>query len=341
MAGNPGGARANQANRQTAESKEEVITIGNLGLNPPKVRAGSKNDTVLRYPWELDIDSRSDYVVFEFYKYMPPFGRGEGESLGTLTDNLWASGYESYNKSGVAETKGMQPSDTVKPIILYMPEDIQAQYGSRWGGAEFATGAVGVMRAMGGKGDLRTLVGNIPGSVKNLVYNETLKQINEYTGSSINLNQMLGAISGTILNPNTEMLYQGQDLRTFSLSFKMTPRTDKEAKIIRQICNTFKKASMPYIGGQAVLGAFKAPNLIKVPNVCKVSFMNGSNLHDYLPQYKLCAIAGVEVNYTPDGSYATVGEKGSPVATQLTVSFKETKILFGNDINTNEAGASY
>lgn len=319
--------------------KEQADAV-RIGLSSPNVNTTSNN--ILRYPFELDIDASSDYVTFEFYKYMPPFGRGEGESFRTVEDALFASGYSSYNKSGAANSVGMQQADTttIKPIILYMPEDIQSQYTSRWGGADLATAAVGAMRTIGGKGSINTFLGNLPAAFKSTAYNETLKKINEYTGSSINLNQMLGAISGTILNPNTEMLYQGQDLRTFSLSFKMTPRTDKEAKIIRQICNTFKKASMPYIGGQ-VIGVFQAPSLLKIPNVCKVSFMNGSNLHDYLPQYKLCAIAGVEVNYTPDGSYATVGQKGSPVATQLTISFKETKMLFGNDINTDETGASF
>lgn len=325
---------------QSQTPSGEDVFSDKIKIKPPKVRP-SQSD-ILRYPFNFKIDPQSDYVIFEFFEYTPPFGSAEGEGLSNLGANLTAKdGYTLYNLSGLA--KDNKASNVVKPIIMYMPEDLQSQYGSRWGGADFATAAVGAMRTMGGKANIPTLPGNIAGSIKNTVFNELLKQINEYTGSSpgINLNQMLGSVTGTILNPNTEMLYQGQDLRTFSLSFKMTPRTDKEAKVIKQICNRFKKASMPYVGGQAIFGTFKAPNLLKVPLVCQVTFMNGNNIHDYLPQYKLCAISGVEVNYTPDGAYATVGKDGSPVSTQLTVNFKETKILFGNDINIDETGASY
>jgi len=331
------GAYQQQAGNNTGQNTKIEVKF----KNTPRVTVSNKTNGVLRYPHEFSISSTSDYVVFEFFEYMPPFGREQGAEAGRiLTDLTESSAYNLYNRSGMVNDH-TQESSTVKPIILYMPEDIQSQYGSRWGGADFATAAVGAMRTMGGTASLPVGLQNIPGLAKNTVYNELLKQINEYTGSTINLNQVLASVSGTILNPNTEMLYQGQDLRTFSLSFKMSPRTDKEAKVIKQICNRFKKASMPYIGGQAIFGQFKSPNLLKVPVVCQVTFMNGNKHHEYLPKYKLCAISGVEINYTPDGSYATVGKDGSPVSTQLTVSFKETKTLFGDDINIEETGASY
>ena len=157
------------------------------------------------------------------------------------------------------------------------------------------------------------------------------------TGSNISLDQFMGSVSGTILNPNTEMLYQGGDLRTFALTFKMTPKNNSEAVKIKTICNTFKKAMLPSIGGQSFFGS-EAVSLLKIPNLCQVTYMRGSKIHEYLPVYKLCAIAGVDVNYTPDGAYATY-EGGSPVSTQLTVSFKETKLLFSNDVNLS--GYSY
>jgi hypothetical protein len=326
-----------------SSSNKEDIHTDKITIRTPAVNNSTPVSGSLRYPHDYKIASSSDYIVFEFFEYTPPFGRAAGESFGTLGDNLFAKdGYDLYNLSGVVG-KHTRVSKEVKPIVMYMPEDLQSQYGSRWGGADFATGAVGAMRTFGGKADLNPNVAltNVAGMVKNTLYDALLKQINEYTGSNINLNQILGAVSGTILNPNTEMLYQGQDLRTLSLSFKMTPRSDKEAKVIKQICNRFKKASMPYVGGQALGGTVTAANLLKVPLVCQVTFMKGNTVHEYLPQYKLCAITGVEVNYTPDGSYATVGVNGSPVSTQLTISFKETKILFGNDINIDETGASY
>ena len=67
--------------------------------------------------------------------------------------------------------------------------------------------------------------------------------------------------------------------------------------------------------------------------VCNVSFMTGSELHKFLPQYKQTVIQSVKVNYTPDGAYSTYSG-GSPVATELVVQFLETKLIFAEEINT-------
>jgi hypothetical protein len=45
----------------------------------------------------------------------------------------------------------------------------------------------------------------------------------------------------------------------------------------------------------------------------------------------MCAITDVQVNYTPDGNYATFND-GAPVAYELKLSFMETKLVFAEDI---------
>jgi hypothetical protein len=317
---------ANSSSRSTtseSDAPSSPITLKTQKNNVNQTSTGS-----LRYPNNITSE-KTDYVTFEFFKYDPPFGRGEAESVGqTLTSG---GAYNAYQTSGSKEKA--TPSG-LKSIILYMPEDIQSQYGSNWGGAEISTAAVGMSRLVGTDptGPGTTFSAGI-GMGKSAIFKTILDQVNNFTGSSINLDQFMGSISGTILNPNTEMLYQGSTLRTFSLSFKMTPRDDNEAKTIKAICNTFKKAMLPSFTGQA-FGVAKAASLITVPNVCQVTYMTGGNLNSYLPVYKLCAIAGVDVNYTADGAYATY-EDGSPVCTKLTVSFKEMKVLFANDIDAS------
>ncbi len=282
----------------------------------------------LRYPSNI-LDSSSDYVVFSFFQYDPPFGRGQGgDSEAPVADrNL---GYNLYAQSGI----GKKTPPNMDPIILYMPEDIQGQYSAKWGGAGFGALASGLMRVAGT--DLNALgagLATIPGVLKTAAYSQITQTINETLNANVNINQVMGGISGTVLNPNVEMMYESPDLRGFDLTFKMVPKSDPEARIIRKICNRFKKAMLPSFGGQAIFGISKdSPNLLTIPNVCQVSFMKGNDLHPYLPQYKLSAITDVSVNYTPDGSYATY-DGGSPVATQLKVTFKEMKILFSDEIN--------
>ena len=82
-------------------------------------------------------------------------------------------------------------------------------------------------------------------------------------------------------------------------------------------------------------------NWIRVPDLCKFTFMRGDQPHPYIPQFKPCAIQAVEVNYTPDGTYATYqGMDGAPVAVELRVNFMETKIIYANEVNIN-GGVGY
>ena len=151
-------------------------------------------------------------------------------------------------------------------------------------------------------------------------------------------------------------MFQGFKLRQFGLKFKMSARNEDEAIEIGKIIGTFKKVSLPTFGpepgGIADLGALgKAlkektigadetsnTNYIGVPGLCNVQFMKGPNIHDHLPQYKICAITGIDINYTPDGSYNTFTD-GRPVAVELSLQFSETKLVYSNEINIE--GASY
>lgn len=310
--------------------------LGTLPIQAPLVTAAS--GASLRYPLERPIDAKSDYVIFEFFNYNPPFGKGPGEgSDGSQATATGTSSYTTYNASvDKLDRSGLSP------ILLYMPEDIQTQYSQKWGGAAFGSVAAGLMQAVGTDINVQTGFDNIPGILKTTIFDKLREGINSVAGASISENQILGGVTGSILNPNTEMMYDGPELRTIDLTFKMVANSRKEAVEIKKICTTFKKAMLPQFGGNASSffggddGA-GAGNLIRVPNICKVTFMFGSEVHPYLPQYKSMAIANVAINYTPDGAYATY-ENGSPVATQLRVSLKELKNIFASEISD---GVSY
>ena len=140
-----------------------------------------------------------------------------------------------------------------------------------------------------------------------------------------------------IINPNVEMIFDSSELREFTLKFKLTPHGSGEAEVIcHYIQKHLRRAMLPTFNGTARKNSsaktlIAGGNTIGVPYMCRVNFMMGSDLHPYLPQYKTCAITGVSANFTPDGAYATY-EDGSPVATELTVSFIETKLIFAEEI---------
>ena len=58
--------------------------------------------------------------------------------------------------------------------------------------------------------------------------------------------------------------------------------------------------------------------------------MRGGGLNPDVTQYKMCAITQVDINYTPDGTYATYSS-GAMVAIGLSLSFQETKLVYSEE----------
>ena len=354
----------------------------------------------IRFPQD-HLQNDSDYVMFNFFRYTPPF-KAPGQTS-TSDSNFWtdkgSSGglgqgkdYSStfstqgnnnqldvYNKSAM-----FSRAETLTPIVLYMPEDISSSYKTNWTGKAFSNIARDAMEAASAEGwgkidGLARGVDSLMKRSKALAGAQAIRTATQkITGDTLSNDDVFGGISGVILNPNAEMLFSGTEFRNFSLNYKLVPRNEDEARAIRQIISTFKQAMLPShstagadasvfgtatgvnaIGDEATKngrefstgsvnmteragwdfwgwagtgGVQSLDNaFIAVPNLCNVAFMSGSGLNPHVPQYKMCAITNVDVNYTPDGAWATYGD-GSPVAIQLTVSFQETKLLFAEDV---------
>jgi hypothetical protein len=129
------------------------------------------------------------------------------------------------------------------------------------------------------------------------------------------------------LNPNLELLFNGPQLRDFSFSFKMTPRSKKEAQMVRSIIRTFKQA-MSVKRSQSVL-------LLKAPHTFRISYKTSNKDHPYLNRFKECALTNCSVNYTPDGSYMSYDDSSpdgrSMTAYELSLSFSELEPIFDDD----------
>ena len=68
--------------------------------------------------------------------------------------------------------------------------------------------------------------------------------------------------------------------------------------------------------------------------------MTGSKANKHIIQYKPCAISGVEVNYTPDGTWSShtnptsdnVMPGSPPTAVELRLNFMETKLIYADEV---------
>ena len=289
-----------------------------------------------RYPKDIAASANADYVMFEMYQYRPPF---QNINKGDTKDK--SNSVAVYNES--VTRADFYEKTTEDPVILYMPEDISTGYKANWSGKAFSNIGRDAL-ATAGSGDFGQAMQNslntagdafsqaIP-NIGNKVIRETISKI---TGESLSQNDVFGATRGVILNPNVELLFSGTDLRNFQLNYKLIPRNSNEAEDIKEILKIFKRSMLPRFSDGTELnfsrGKNAANNFIKVPNVCKVSFMRGGGLNRDVPQYKMCAVTQVDVNFTPDGTYATYDD-GTMVAYTLGLTFQETKLIFAEEVD--------
>ena len=352
------------------------------------LQASSGSSTNLKFPKDI-FDGSTDYVKFSFYQYKGPFAGNQ--NTGTTTDSEGTkvqnqiTDLSSYNQSNAEFASYPGASN----VIFYMPEDISTGYSFSWGGKDFSNIGANLLRgggallggdAGGTAGAITQLVKNAAGALPTVGAEAIANGINATGAGNVTTNDVIGGSLGVILNPNTELLFDGFKLRNFTLRFKMAPRNKPEAEEMRKIIGTFKKVASPTFGAnagglldanaalkqlfnngsqensegdpdtdpdtppdaatdQSKLLASTNANYIGVPGLCQVKFMKGAKLHPYLPQYKICAISDISVNYTPDGVYSTYHEDGAPIAVELSLTFSETKLIYASDIVLN--GATY
>lgn len=288
----------------------------------------------LRYPKDKGgIAADADYVMFKFYDYVPPFS----SKVDTTKDYNQSSSYTESSK--------------FKTIIMYMPEDISTGFRAGWTGKSMSNLAAGALRSLGKEGlgskltsavnEAKSL-GERSGALVGAAAVQSIVQA--VSGDSLSYDDIFSSIGGAVLNPNTELLFNNIDLRNFGLNFKLMPRSSDESIDVRGIVEQFKKAMLPTADPGSLFDYNKNSDntgiklgFIGVPKLCRVSFMKGSGEHPYLPRFKMCAITSMDVNYTPDGAYATYHD-GQPVAMSLSLNFQETKIVFAEDIGDPTKG---
>ena len=281
---------------------------------------------------------------------------GSTDKDGNVVDKYKGAGAKrrGYNASAAL----LKPDPTLPGIMLPIPQDLSNEINQQWQGKQFtATGRAATAALAAGQFSYASdVVANIAGNAKALqtAFNTSMLQNIPGVGGNIEFNDVSGSTRGIVINPNAELLYDSPEMREIGMIFKMVAQNAEESKTIKDICNYFRQCSMPRWGtdnpeeGRWLLageGSVQVgdgndsrfdiggeDNWIQVPDLCKFTFMHGHDPHPYLIQFKPCAISGVEVNYTPDGTYSTYKGTGAPVAVELRVNFMETKLIFSEEV---------
>jgi hypothetical protein len=149
---------------------------------------------------------------------------------------------------------------------------------------------------------------------------------------------LLSRVSGAIVNPNLELLFQGPTLRPFNFTFRLSPRDNDEATKVRKIIRVFKQYSAV---GTAPGGLF-----LTTPNVFNIQYVSkrgeGEEDHKSLNRIKTCALKSVSVDYTPDGSYMTFNDEARTMTSySLSLQFQELEPVTTKDYNMDPDHIGY
>lgn len=156
-----------------------------------------------------------------------------------------------------------------------------------------------------------------------------------FAGQAAGVPNILQRSQGKMINNNLELLFNGPNLRSFNFAFNLRPRDKVEADMCRQIIRSLKSSSAPKIAADYMF--------LETPDVFKIEYIYNSSAnttktvdaspkeHPYMNKIKPCALTGLSVNYTPEGSYATYEDGGSMTGYDLSLSFKELEPVYQRD----------
>jgi hypothetical protein len=303
----------------------DAAPLENTSIAPDFQRTNFGDSNNLRYPAKLDL-TRQDCIQFMMMT-------NEGRSL-TGAPGIFG-GLGARNQSTKIEGT----------VTLPIQSGITDSNGVEWGGASLdAKDAFLASLALGGITSDKGL-GENAGGLIGRVFKELKdaatggdenfrKAINLYLAQeAVGVQGLLSRASGAILNPNLELLFNGPSLRSFTFTFRLSPRSEPEAGNVRRIIRFFKE-------GMAVKTASKGV-FLKSPNIFKIKYIPAgpapaagaeAPFHKSLPRIKECALLGCDVDYTPDGTYMTFNDGAKTMTSyQLSLRFGELDPLYSND----------
>jgi hypothetical protein len=128
-----------------------------------------------------------------------------------------------------------------------------------------------------------------------------------------------------VIAPNTNTTFQNSNIRTYSFTFKMVSRTKTEARAIKRIVEVFREYMYPE--GKDVI--------LEYPPTWNIKFHDkNAEVNPYLPQIYSSYLTNLSTAF--NSTTNIYHEDGSPVETDIAVSFQETKALTRGDIQKLE-----
>lgn len=153
-----------------------------------------------------------------------------------------------------------------------------------------------------------------------------------FAGQAAQAPGLLTRSTGSVLNPNMELLFKGPNLRTFNFAFQFRPRFEDESVAVKEIIRIFKR--------NMAVQRSATEMFLKTPNIFTIKYIhNGGEDHPFMNRMKPCMLSGFNVNYTPDNSYMTY-QDGAMTGYDVTMTFQEIVPIYADE-QQNAGGTGF
>mgnify|MGYP001351091284 CR=1 FL=1 len=213
-------------------------------------------------------------------------------------------------------------------IAMYMPGTVQVSYKTDYQdtpmGAvtEQALGAYNAAVGMNYRDFAQNITNMDQGAVE-LLQQAGLGIVGSIPGMA-GVKEAFEMKQGVIISDRLELAFKGVGKRSFTYDFKMIPKNQDEADMIRKIIFAFKANMLPeFEGGN------RAGRRLIVPNTFDIQYMYVGKTNEYLHNISTCVLQDMTVQY--GGSrYKTFdanSEGAPPVETSLSLNFQEMELI--------------
>lgn len=305
---------------------------------------------VLRYPYNMKIDRDTDYLSIKIAEYTPP-----GIILGNVEFEKSTENTAEANVGDIIGLKkgtnllgqlatGTEKNSFENPhtyLYLPIPQSISDTNSVSWGpdtldplsAFGIATGGAALSRESSARNIIDSILPNLKGafqetSVKNAFIAAVAGKAYGAFGGNVSVTGLISRASGQVFNPNLELLFNGVNLRSFPFTFDLAPRNQTEAKIVKKIIRSFKKA-MTAKGGTKYTSK-SGGVFIGAPDIFQLEYKRGKDQHPFLNKFKPMALTDMQLNYTGSNTYATYAD-GTPVHITVTLTFTELNPVYSGD----------
>ena len=340
-------------------------TVGESNISTTQSKPVRKSPFYLSYPVKRNAaEETGDTLLIKCIQYTPP---KPGEGMGLTADINYYDKSEGFKGNGItiagqegkrgqtgsvatgvrykfneANTRMRKTADknTKYYIELPIPQEVNDANSVTWGEDSLnifqLAGLAAAQRIMTRPGetfqDVANLIQkgidlpNVDDNVKNAVLAGISGQAINALGGNVSPGSVIARSTGQILNSNLELLFKGVNLRSFPFSVTFSPRNFEEAIRVKTIIRYLKQTMAPKTGVEGGgTGIF-----LKSPDVFSLRYLHKGADHPFLNSFKLCALTGLNVNYTNAGTYASY-DQGTPVNIRMNMTFKELNPIYSED----------